>query len=123
MGKIQVTGKIEEFLGRKLKSAIEFAGEGDGPATIDEAKAQGLWPNESQILEGLQSDVKIATRAKLYNGALKALREQWEKSKSKSRQDFIASMQANTGKTLKECTETADMVGMTGGDMDDLFVE
>lgn len=87
-------GKVEEYQGTKLATPIVFTFDADLYASIDEAKSNGDWPNEGNILKSLNKARITSAKAAAYQLATKPLKEAYEKSPAFLRKNFIDSFEA-----------------------------
>jgi hypothetical protein len=65
-------GTIETAYGKPVSPALKYAGEVETYESIDEVKAKGEFPKDSEILSYVNARAKANKRAEVMNATLKA---------------------------------------------------
>jgi hypothetical protein len=123
-GKTTVTGTIEEFQGRKMKTPITYTTDAEQFSTVEVAKQAGEWPNEGNILKDINTQWKNAARSAEYQKQTKTLRELYEQTSYFAKQGVIDSLKAAKAPQSTIDTVLANLAVDTSKDaeFDALFV-
>lgn len=89
MVKVPFEGKIDSYQGKSLATPIEFKGEADNYENVTEAKTAGVWPNDAEILETLNTKLVTSAKAKEYQKSTKDLKEAYEASSDFKRAQLV----------------------------------
>jgi hypothetical protein len=72
MKTVKFTGTMENAYGKVLAEKLPFEGEFDAYENLDEVRAAGEYPKDSEILDFVNGKVKANARQKSMNAALQA---------------------------------------------------
>lgn len=107
MKQVEVSGTIEQFMGKNLDKPISFKTSADQFETPAEAREKGEWLSDGQILKAINVKLVNAARAAEYAKLTEPLREAYEKSDEYKRKNLVDSMIA-AGFTADEANALAD---------------
>jgi hypothetical protein len=103
-------GSIDSYQGKALDTPRNFSGEVEVPEGIAEAKEKGFWPNESEILKGIQNKLVTAAKASAYQKETADLKEKYENSADFKRAQFIkAALAMGMNKTQAEALADSNL--------------
>ena len=94
MHKVQFSGKVEEYQGKRLDTPIEYSGEADSYDNVAEARQGEDWLGDSEILKVINTKKLTAAKAAKYQESTKALKEAYENSADFKRANLVKAMLA-----------------------------
>lgn len=101
------TGTVATFNDKTLAKPVSYSFDYDAPASTDEAKSAGVWPNDADILSSIVSDNERKAKASGYQETVKKFRLLYDQTVTAIRDEFIAA--AVKGKmTVEKATALAE---------------
>ena len=94
---------------KKLDTPKSYTFDPDQFENIDEAKTAGAWPNEGQILAGINKTKSNSAKSQAYQNATKDLREAYEQTDDYKRKTLVAAL-VQAGKSQADAEAFADTV-------------